>query len=69
MRAVQTTVNWSGLALGLFLIWLGLSKEISAAGSIDRVQKHNLDLLTKQLNRGWHAFCKCYNYREFQNII
>ncbi|KAL7732207.1 hypothetical protein ACLKA6_018447 [Drosophila palustris] len=32
--------------------------EVQAAGaSIDRVQKHNLDLLSEQLNRGWHAFC------------
>ncbi|KAH8301977.1 hypothetical protein KR044_001476, partial [Drosophila immigrans] len=25
--------------------------------SINRIQKHNLELLSEQLNRGWHAFC------------
>lgn len=26
--------------------------------NIDSVQKHNVKLLSEQLNRGWRAFCK-----------
>lgn len=37
---------------------LALDDPSKVSQNIDNVQKHNLKLLTEQLNRGWRAFCK-----------
>ncbi|XP_060656151.1 phospholipase A1 member A [Drosophila nasuta] len=56
MREVQRISQRLAFVIGSVL-FLGLIRGNSASASINRIQKHNLELLSEQLNRGWHAFC------------